>query len=201
MLYFASCQALQTCRNLARWGVVPEGKIEWKSLRALDPQALSSIHQRYYPDLLRYAMYRIGDRMTAEDLVSETFIRLIDALKEGKGPSSNVRGWLLGTINNLVNDHYRATYRQDAIFATDAKPQVSDPLPQIDQSIDSHHVLSRALASLTDEQQMVISLRFGAGMSLDETAAAMERKANAIKALQFRAIAALRQQMEINSND
>jgi DNA-directed RNA polymerase specialized sigma24 family protein len=41
----------------------------------------------------------------------------------------------------------------------------------------------------------VLALRFGLGFSLDETAAQMKKNANAIKALQFRALAALQRQM------
>jgi DNA-directed RNA polymerase specialized sigma24 family protein len=44
---------------------------------------------------------------------------------------------------------------------------------------------------LTTEQQNVLALRFGDGYSLEETAAAMRKNVNAIKALQFRALASL----------
>jgi RNA polymerase sigma-70 factor (ECF subfamily) len=48
------------------------------------------------------------------------------------------------------------------------------------------------LMALTMDQQQVIALRFGGGYSLAETAALMDKNINAIKALQYRAIAALR---------
>ena len=54
----------------------------------------------------------------------------------------------------------------------------------------------RALHRLTPEQQHVLSLRFGSELSLEETAQLMERSVNAIKALQFRALAGLRRELE-----
>jgi RNA polymerase sigma-70 factor (ECF subfamily) len=48
-----------------------------------------------------------------------------------------------------------------------------------------------AFGKLTSEQQHVLSLRFGDGYSLEETATVMKKKVNAVKALQFRALAAL----------
>ena len=48
---------------------------------------------------------------------------------------------------------------------------------------------------LTPEQQDVLALRFGQGYSLEETAAHMKKKVNAVKALQFRALAALQRQI------
>ncbi len=55
--------------------------------------------------------------------------------------------------------------------------------------------IRRALRFLTSEQQHVLTLRFGGGYSLEETAEMMGRKANAIKALQFRALQALRRHL------
>jgi len=48
-----------------------------------------------------------------------------------------------------------------------------------------------AYAELTPDQQDVLALRFGSGYSLEETARMMDKKVNAVKALQFRALAAL----------
>lgn len=178
-----------------------EEKLEWDSLRKLDPQALSSIHTRFYPDVLRLATYRVGDRMVAEDLASETFIQLINALHADKGPTKNIRGWLLGTTNNLVNNHFRSTYRTTFDHLGDQDALIDEPVSRLDSYLDDHDRLKSALRSLTEEQQMVISLRFGAEMSLDETARVMGKKPNAIKALQFRATNALRKQLENSSND
>jgi RNA polymerase sigma-70 factor (ECF subfamily) len=49
---------------------------------------------------------------------------------------------------------------------------------------------------LTSEQQHVLALRFADEHSLEETAAIMEKSVNAVKALQFRAIASLRRIFE-----
>jgi RNA polymerase sigma-70 factor (ECF subfamily) len=66
-----------------------------------------------------------------------------------------------------------------------------DPMTQAEGS-DRADAVRKALARLTAEQQHVLTLRFGDGYSLQETAEIMKKKTNAIKALQFRALAALR---------
>jgi RNA polymerase sigma-70 factor (ECF subfamily) len=58
--------------------------------------------------------------------------------------------------------------------------------------VEQRRAVQSALSRLTDEQQHVLALRFGGGFSLEETAGLMGKNANAIKALQFRALAALR---------
>ena len=61
--------------------------------------------------------------------------------------------------------------------------------------------LRTALSSLTDEQQQVIILRFIEGQNLEETAAIMGKNANAIKALQHRALRALASRLERSGFD
>jgi DNA-directed RNA polymerase specialized sigma24 family protein len=52
---------------------------------------------------------------------------------------------------------------------------------------------------LTAEQQDVLALRFGQGYSLEETASHLKKNVNAVKALQFRALASLQRQIgEVN---
>ena len=52
------------------------------------------------------------------------------------------------------------------------------------------------MSALTEEQQNVLTLRFGNGFSLEETAAMLKKNVNAIKQLQFRALAALNRKLD-----
>jgi RNA polymerase sigma factor (sigma-70 family) len=54
-----------------------------------------------------------------------------------------------------------------------------------------------AMATLTDDQREAIALRFFAGLSAREAAEAMGKQEGTVRGLQFRAIAALRRQLEI----
>jgi len=60
---------------------------------------------------------------------------------------------------------------------------------------EQNRVVNEAYEQLTPEQQHVLALRFGQGYSLEETAASMNKNVNAIKALQFRALAALQREV------
>lgn len=166
-----------------------------KKLRALDPQAITSIHRSYYSHVYRYAHYRVGDPIVAEDLASEAFTRLLEAAKNRRGPRTHIRGWLMGTISNLINDHYRAFYRQPL-------EQIQDNLETEEHNPDQNfevreleHQIRYAIQQLSPLQQHVLALRFGNGYSLEETAEIMGKKVNAIKQLQFRAVAAMRRNM------
>lgn len=161
-------------------------------IRRLDPIALGALHDRHFPELFRYARYRLGDSAVAEDTVSETFVRLLEAAQAGRVPRSSLRGWLFGTLRHVVDDHFRAAYRRPQEDLGHAK-LVDDLVPDgLVEAEELRQEVRRALRRLTGEQQHVLALRFGGGYSLEETAALMGRNSNAIKALQFRALQTLR---------
>ena len=158
-----------------------------------DPQNLALIHDRFYPVVYRYVRYRLEDEQVCEDLTSEVFLRLIDAVNERKHTIKNLRGWLLGTASHLVNDHLRLNYTRP-VEALEEHHTRADPSPEavVEASWQQRQVRS-ALQRLTQEQQHVIALRFSEERSIEETAHLMDKTIGAVKTLQFRALASLRQ--------
>ena len=188
MLYLAHSLTMST-------DIPPTMPTELDGLRAMDAQAITAIHNRYYPEIYRFARYRLGDEHAAEDAAAEVFVRLLEAVHAGRGPETNLRGWLFGVAMHLINDHFRKRYAQpvealnEELHSTAADPQA------LAEAGEQQRQVRQALNTLTDEQQQVLTLRFGGGLSLEETAEWMGKNANAIKALQFRALAALRRGM------
>jgi RNA polymerase sigma-70 factor (ECF subfamily) len=170
---------------------LPDTRRELDSLRKLDPQAVAAIYDRYFPDVYRYVFYRLGNESLAEDIASDVFVRLLEAVKTKRGPKTHLKGWLLSTASNVIADHLRRVYRRPTEALSEAMPDLGSSLTD---EVDRRHQadsVRQAYAQLTPEQQNVLALRFGDGYSLEETAAVMQKKVNAVKALQFRALAAL----------
>ncbi|HZD58384.1 MAG TPA: sigma-70 family RNA polymerase sigma factor [Anaerolineales bacterium] len=171
-----------------------DSKSELDGLRDLNSEVISSIHNRYFPEVFRYARYRLGDETLAEDIAGEAFTRLLESVNAGRGPHTNLHGWLMSTTSNLINDHLRHAYAHPTeTLHEDLELYADGPSPaqHLEQS-DRNQLIHNALTALTFEQQQVIALRFGGGYSLEETATLMDKNVNAIKALQYRAIVALR---------
>jgi RNA polymerase sigma-70 factor (ECF subfamily) len=86
-------------------------------------------------------------------------------------------------------------YRRPTETITDSIQDLG-PGPQNEFDLrEQSNTVQQAYAQLTVEQQEVLALRFNQGYSLEETADAMKKNVNAIKALQFRALAALQRQI------
>jgi RNA polymerase sigma-70 factor, ECF subfamily len=170
---------------------------ELAGLRDLNPEVISAIHNLYFADVYRFALFRIGDEGHAEDITSEAFTRLLEAVHGKRGPKTNIKGWLIGTTSNLVNDYFRKKYahQEDELSGELMMESDNDPITILESRHDQSYIRA-AMNELTGEQQKVIALRFSSELSLRETAEIMGKKINAVKALQFRALASLRKKIE-----
>ena len=174
---------------------------EIERLNTLDPQVITTIHTRYYPEVFRFARFRVSDEVTAEDIAGDVFMHLLEAVHKGRGPMTNIQGWLIRTTANLVNNYFRKLYNQPKEESSEVLENnsdlfltQSDPVIQADQT-ERNRLIRKAISQLTDAQKLVITLRFGNRFSLEETAKLMGRNANTIKALQYRALLALRRKL------
>ena len=165
--------------------------------RRLEADALVQIHNTFYPELYRYVRFRLDDEQVGEDITAEVFLRLLDALDKGRGPSQKLRGWLFGTASNLVNDHLRQRYagKIDPMSVDDVV-LIGDDNPESEfEENNKQQRVRQAILELTADQQHVLALRFSEERSLRETADIMGKSVAAVKALQFRAVAALQRQL------
>ena len=172
-----------------------------EGLRALDPQAFSAVYDQYFPIILRFIRFRLGDENQAEDITNDVFTRLLEAIQGRRGPDSNLKAWLFATASHAVNDSLRKSYRRKVELLDN---DLADPMPlpaEIVETNESKRAVQLALSTLKPDLQNVLALRFGQGFSLDETANLMKKKVNHVKQLQFRALAALHLAMEEAANE
>lgn len=164
---------------------------ELAGLQRLDPQAISAVYDRYFPEVYRFVRYRLNDETLAEDIASDVFVRLLEASQAGRGPQTNLKAWLLATASHIVTDTLRKAYRRPESELPESLPDTTPGPSQDYEKLERERRLKGAMGTLTDEQQYVVTLRFNQGYSLEETAVLMKKNINSIKQLQFRALAAL----------
>ena len=164
-------------------------------LQQLDSQVIGAVYDQYFPEVYRYVFYRLSDQTLAEDIASDVFVRLLEAAQSGRAPQTNLKGWLISTASHAVMDHLRRKYRRPVEAISESMPDLGPAIhTELDQC-EQNRCVQQAYAQLTSEQQDVLALRFGQGYSLEETASHMKKNVNAVKALQFRALAALQRQI------
>lgn len=175
--------------------VLPEISEEDRLLteaRTGSPAALTQIYDLYFRPVYGFIRMRVDEPALAEDLTSDVFVKLVEAMRRRSGPRTSLRGWLFKVARNLVNDHYRGQKGFSELTLHEGLPGFGGDLEMHAIHASSAEQVRRALRSLAPDHQEVLILRFAQSLSLQETAEIMGRQANTIKQLQFRATQALR---------
>ncbi|GAB4569804.1 MAG: sigma-70 family RNA polymerase sigma factor [Anaerolineae bacterium] len=163
-----------------------------------DRHTITEIYNYYFEPIYQFVQLRVDDLQTAEDIVSEVFLKLIKTLQTRQAPRKSLRGWLFRVARNVLHDHYGKQRRLNTTALEEwlPLPDSHHPEAQFLQAAEAQAV-REALRRLPDEQQEVLILRFGQRLTLQETADIMGRSVSAIKSLQFRATDNLRKQMQV----
>lgn len=158
-----------------------------------DREAFGDLYEHYLPAIYRYVFYRIGEVGEAEDLTETVFVKAWEAMERYRPTEAPFGAWLYRIAHNLIVDRHRAQKPVDPLDerVVEARPE-ADPAAQA-EAREAASALAQALRQLEPAQQEVLALRFVNGLSHAETATIMGRSAGAVRVLQHRALAAVRQ--------
>jgi RNA polymerase sigma-70 factor, ECF subfamily len=163
-----------------------------------DVQAQGAIFDCYWPKIVRYTYAHCGNQHDAEDLASEVFLKMVEAIERFEW-RENVpfTAWLFRIARNQVVSHYRRSGGLVPLIDDGAGDPVDpdDPEEAVELQLEIDEVYAAA-SKLPKLQQEVIRLRFAADLSLADTARILDKKENNIKQLQHKAIARMRQLLD-----
>ena len=160
--------------------------------------AFSALYEHYYDSIFRYVSFRTGSVADAEDITAEVFVRMIESIHRFKWKGYPFSSWLFRIAHNLVVDFYRKKGRRQIVSLESAPPIAESVTPDADARMDIELTMGdvrKAMENLTDLQREAITLRFAAGLSVAETAKAMGKRDNAVKALQHAGLKKLRRSL------
>lgn len=161
----------------------------------LDKNALVDIYEQYSPKIYRYAFRLLGNAEQAEECVSETFSRLLQAVKNGGGPDEYPQAYLYRIAHNWITDNYRSRITFETLEPGVHEDPYNSPTVIVTRQLE-HERVRQALLKLTREQRQVIVLRFLEDWSHEKIALVIGKTAEATRALQYRALAALRSTLQ-----
>jgi RNA polymerase sigma factor (sigma-70 family) len=145
--------------------------------------------------LFSFLAYRTGSRTLAEDLLSETFERVLSSRQRFDPRRGSERRWLYTIALNLLRDNARRrTLEERALQHVGA----GAPLAQSDSglaAVEHRDELQRALALLNDEEREAIALRFGADLKLRDVARVLGEGESAVEGRIYRALGKLRAEL------
>ncbi len=172
------------------------------SLQHGEASALTLLVERHHGPLLGY-LYRLmgGDRALAEDLVQETFLRLIRNIGQYRHPRP-FKPWLYAIATNLARDHYKSadTRRTDPLADESLTSTLNEtPLDEGLLTVDDARQVTGALAALPGGQREALILRYYQNLSLNEIAEALDIPVGTVKSRLSLGLKRLKELLEYDS--
>jgi RNA polymerase sigma-70 factor (ECF subfamily) len=160
-----------------------------------DPDAFAQLWRTTHPLLLRYLRLTAGD--AAEDIASETWLKVMRNLNSFTGDEQAFRAWLTVVGRNAARDHARSAVRRPETPAAEPPPlQVGGP-DAADEALENLGTESalRLLATLPPAQAEMVALRVVVGLEPAEVARIVGRSPGAVRVAVHRALASLAQRL------
>jgi RNA polymerase sigma-70 factor, ECF subfamily len=161
-----------------------------------DRDALEELYLIHFDRIYSYLHVSVGNRHDAEDLTTQTFLKMLEKIGSFKWQSAPFSAWLFRIAHNLAMDHFRSRRRWQP--EEEVPEPVGDAEPSAElvamQTIGRESML-KLIDRLSPEQQQVLTLKFVFNLPNAEVAAILDKTEGAIKSLQHRALVSLQKQI------
>ena len=157
-----------------------------------DRDALEELYLLHFDRIYSYLHMSVGNRHDAEDLTTQTFLKMLEAIGRFEWKAVPFSAWLFRIAHNIAMDHFRASKR------IQPEEEVPEPAGSEEASAEFHalHSIGRAsmldlIAELSPEQRQVLTLKFVFNFANADVAGILGKSEGAVKSLQHRALASL----------
>ncbi|HEV7525160.1 MAG TPA: RNA polymerase sigma factor [Acidimicrobiia bacterium] len=131
-----------------------------------------------------------------DDLANEVFVRAFRNIHTVRGDAARYRSWLFSIARNASIDDARRRQRRARETPLDAEVHAVGGDVEAEAISHLERTAMRAmLDELAPDQRDVLLLRVVGDLSIEQTAAVVDKSYEAVKALQRRGIAALRRKL------
>jgi len=165
--------------------------------QAGDRGALEELYLIHFDRIYSYLHVSVGNRHDAEDLTTQTFLKMLEKINTFRWRSAPFSAWLFRIAHNLAMDHFRASRRW--------QPEEEVPEPEVDESNSAEagalesigrKSMLELIDDLSTDQQQVLTLKFVFNFSNGEAATILGKSEGAVKSLQHRALATLHKKLD-----
>jgi RNA polymerase sigma-70 factor (ECF subfamily) len=161
-----------------------------------DRAALEELYLIHFDRIYSYLHMSVGNKHDAEDLTTQTFLKMLESINRFRWQSAPFSAWLFRIAHNLAMDHFRARRRWQPEEEVPEPLGSEEPSAELEamQSIGRQSMME-LIERLSPEQQQVLTLKFVFNFANADVATILEKTEGAIKSLQHRALASLQKQI------
>ncbi len=130
-------------------------------------ETFARLYDEYLDRVFRYIQYRVNNIHLAEDLTSAVFEKALANFSKYSDDKASFSTWIFSIARNLVIDHYRVNRKRQTVSLEGVADQSSgalSPEEELERK-DEREKLQLCLAGLSQEEQEIIRLKFGAELN------------------------------------
>lgn len=167
-----------------------------------DRQAFGELYERYALRVFRHAHFLTGDRVLAEDITAQVFLKALEAIPRYESRGVPFVAWLLRIASNIVINHRKSAKNNGHSQIPDnieAPGAFFSPEHSCEVKVDGERVWHE-VRKLPCDQRQVIVMRFIDDLGYPDIANVLGKSVGAVRVLQFRALANLRRMLDRELN-
>lgn len=154
------------------------------------------LYAEHASSVYSFLSYRTGDRVLAEDLLADTFERVLRARRGYDRRKGSERTWLYAIALNCVRDNARRISAETrALARVGAQTSRGGDGGEVIDDLEIKETLREALGALTDPEREAVALRFGADLQLAEIALITNEPRSKVEARVYRGLRKLRNRL------
>jgi RNA polymerase sigma factor (sigma-70 family) len=155
----------------------------------MKPEQFERLYDDHAQGLYGFLAYRTGDPTLAEDLVADTFERVLTSRRPFDRRRGSEKTWIYSIALNRLRDTARRTAaegRAMALVRTNGNGHNGL------ESAETRQVIMAALATLGDDEREALALRYGADLSLSTIAKVIGKPRSTVESRVYKGLKRMR---------
>lgn len=130
-------------------------------------QDFKNFYEEWFDRVYNYARHRTGSPTRADEIVSDTFTRVLSAWSRFDPGKGDRRSWLFSIAFRSVADHYRSEKRRGwfSLGLLSGRKEESEKPSEKSKGSEDQERLMASLGRLSDQHREIVSLKFFSGLN------------------------------------
>lgn len=159
-----------------------------RAMQSGDDRAFEMLYERYFDKMYAFVVRRVGHHQTAEDLVSDVFMKAFTH-RQAFVWRTSFSAWIYRIATNRITDYHRTKKPADEFDETthDQPSTVPHAPDEVDRAI-LHKRLETVLEKLPERERVAVTMKFYGECDNGEIAKALKVTPNNVGVIVHRAL-------------
>ena len=168
----------------------------WSRRRSLaSDKDFDRLYAEHAASLLSFLTLRTGNRVLAEDLLADTFERVLRKRSTFDRRRGSEKAWLYTIALNRLRDHARRQEAEHKALQRVGPEPREDPMGERSSEVEDRDALARAMSVLSAEERNAVALHFGADLTMPEIAKLIGEPRTTVEGRIYRALRKMRNEL------